>query len=440
MIDSSPALGRRSVLKGLGLGTFAATIAGSTLLPRVRAVWADDALPVAPGAVPSTVPAAPALARRAEHLIVLWMAGGPSHVDTFDPKPGRPTGGPFAAIPTAAEGIQVSEVLPKLALQMNDLVVLRSLTTRQGAHERASTLLQTGWEPEPTLVHPHLGSMLAHALPPAPDDLPAFVSIGGSEGAGFLGPDVAPYTVADAARAMDDLRPRAVDAERLSRRLALLEVLEGAFPGRRDAPVPAAHRTVRERARRLVMSPRVAAFDLAKEPKEGAEPYGATPFGRSCLLARRLVEAGVRVVHVTLGGWDTHQDNFVQVKRLSSILDAGWSALQRDLKVRGLLERTLVLWMGEFGRSPVINPRAGRDHHVEAFSAVLSGAGLPGGRVLGASDEDGHAVKDRPIQVPDLLSTVLHLAGVDPFATFYSNDRPITLLPQGCKPVAELLG
>ncbi len=425
-------LPRRRFLVGGAASTVAAWASARAGFRSVRAAWADGTAQPLPGA-------AGAPAARAQHLIVLWMAGGPSHLDTFDPKPGRPGGGPFAALPTPVDGLQVSETLPKMAALARHLCVVRSLTSRQGAHERASTLLQTGYEPEPTLVHPHLGAMLAHALPPPPDDLPAFVGIGVSEGAGFLGPSVAPYLVADPARALDDLRPRAVQAERVERRLAFLEALEAAFPGPADDPVAAAHRTVRERARRLVTSPRVAAFDLAQEPAPVAARYGATPVGRALLLARRLVEAGVRAVHVTVPGWDTHQDNFAAVKRLCAALDPAWAALTADLVERGLLERTLVLWMGEFGRTPVINPRQGRDHHVEAFSAVLAGGGVKAGLVHGASDADGHAVQDAPVGVPDLLATVLTAFGVDPAASFFANDRPITLLPKEARPVAALL-
>lgn len=428
-------LHRRYLLQGLAGGTVAAWASARSGFSWVRAAWADD--PGSPPQAAAGLPRSPEAT--ADALVLLWMAGGPAHIDTFDPKPGRPTGGPFAALQSAVDGIQVTEVLPKMAAAMRDLAVVRSLTSRQGAHERASTLLQTGYEPEATVVHPHVGAMLAHALPPAPDDLPSFVSVGVSEGAGYLGPSYAPYFVADPARAMDDLKARNVDAERVARRLALLETLEAAFPAGQDAPVARAHRTVRDRARRLVKSARVEAFDLGKEPAASAAPYGATPIGRALLLARRLVEAGVRVVHVTLPGWDTHQDNFAAVKRLCAGLDPAWAALQADLASRGLLERTLVLWMGEFGRSPEINPRQGRDHHVDAFSAVLSGGGIRGGQALGASDEDGRSVKDRPVSVPDLLATVLFAAGVDPLTTFYANDRPITLLPKEARPVPELL-
>lgn len=428
-------ISRRSALAGLTTGALSAWAAARSDLPWVRASYADGG-----GEGPAPTSGQPrSAAATADRVLVLWMAGGPSQVDTFDPKPGRPTGGPFAAIPSSVAGIQVTEVLPKIAARMADLAVVRSVSSRQGAHERASTLLQTGFEPEGTVVHPHLCSKLAWGLPLPPDDLPSFVSIGTSEGAGYLGPSYAPYLVADPARALDDLKPRNVDAARLARRLAFLDAIEAAFPVEGSDPVVASHRTVRERARRLVTSPRVAAFDLSKEPAATAAPYGSTSMGRALLLSRRLLEAGVRVVHVTQGGWDTHQDNFNAVKRLCGSLDPAWSALLADLSSRGLLERTLVLWMGEFGRTPTINPRAGRDHHVSAFSAVLAGGGIRGGQVVGATDEDGARVVERPVSVPDLLATVFAATGVDPLTTFVANERPITFLPKEAQPVRELL-
>jgi uncharacterized protein (DUF1501 family) len=422
---------RRGFLRGAAGTTLGlAALAGG--LP-IRPLFADEIAAAAPASDPSG-------AATLEHLIVLWMAGGPSHLDTFDPKPGRKTGGPYKALPTAVDGLSFCEHLPKLAKEAKDLAVIRSLTSRQGAHERATHLYQTGYEPDATVAHPHLGAWIARARGEPTNDLPAFVAIGGNEGSGFLGPDLAPYQIADVNLPVQDLAPRGVSKERQTRRTAFLDALGGAFADRHGHDVAAAQRAARARARRMMASPAAKAFDPNQESKEKRAAYGNTFIGKACLLARRLVEADVRVVHVTMGGWDNHRDAFPAIQRLCQQLDPAYAELVKDLRERDLLAKTGVLWMGEFSRTPDINATKGRDHYPHAASAVLAGGGVPGGQIIGKTDDDGRKVVESPVAPADLTKTLLHLAGVPvDESRITPAGRPIWPAPKEAKLVPALL-
>ncbi|MCS6914625.1 MAG: DUF1501 domain-containing protein [Myxococcales bacterium] len=377
----------------------------------------------------------------ARACIVLWMNGGPSHLDTFDPKPGTKSGGPFRDIPTRVPELRLCEHLPQLAEQAHHLAVVRSLTSREGNHQRAQFLLHTGYAPNPTVDHPALGSWVSAELGDPAFDLPACVSIGGPGGdAGFLGLEHGPFVVERPGQPPDNTdHPPGVDFVRFLRRKVALEEMERRYQGRVQDPQLRSRQAVRDRAVRMMYAPRLRAFDLSEEPDALRTAYGNNDFGRGCLLARRLVEAGVRYVEVVLDGWDTHQDAFGRLRTLLGVLDPAMATLIRDLEQRALLPRTLVLWLGEFGRTPTINANEGRDHHPQAFSAVLCGGGVRGGMVYGATDDEGARVVEHPVRVPDLFATVAVLLGLDPAREVRTpSGRPVSITDGG-QPVRALL-
>ena len=345
---------------------------------------------------------------RARACLLLWLNGGPSAVDTFDPKPGRPGAGPFKAIRTRAPGMLLCEHLPLLAERASDLAIIRSMSSKEGNHPRAQYYVHTGYAPNPTVGHPSLGGWASARLADATAELPAFVSIGGpSFGAGFLGVENGPFVLQKAGASPADTTPAPGTAgARFDRRRAALDAMEGDFARATGDTKVAGRREVYAKALRLMESPGLEAFDLASETEAVRGACGATDFGRGCLAARRLVERGVKFVEVLLDGWDTHQDNFGRTRTLMGALDPAFSGLLGDLKARGLLGSTLVACMGEFGRTPAINAREGRDHWPQAWSAVLAGGGIRGGQVHGATDEDGARSRAPPTHVPDLLATI----------------------------------
>jgi hypothetical protein len=401
-------------------------------------------------------------ARRAKACILIWLNGGPSHIDTFDPKPGAPTNGPFKAINTRTPGMQLCEHLPKLAEQSKHLAILRSLTSPEADHDRAYQFLHTGNILDQTVEFPALGSVVARERGEEAGDLPPFVGINGaSPGAGFFGVEYSPFVVGDINAPLSSIDlPEGVDEDRLSRRLKSLEGLNKEF-ARTSSPQRVAEvERFTTRAVRFRKSPALKAFDLTPEkpatlalygipekppekpaPKEGEEQKPEEPpppFPRACLMGRRLIEHGVRFVEVMLDGWDTHENNFDQVATLLKVLDPAFAGLTADLSQRGLLDSTLVLCLGEFGRTPEINPQNGRDHHSQVFSSVLAGGGIKGGQVVGASDAKGEKVKDHPVTVPDLYATLLTAFGLDPAKVYRSpGGRPIKLADKG-KVVREL--
>jgi hypothetical protein len=364
--------------------------------------------------------------------ILLWMAGGPSQFETFDPKPGADSQGPTRAIPSAVPGIAVAEHWRKTAGVTKDLAILRSLTSKEGNHGRATYLLHTGYPPSGGTVHPGFGSIVARELGQADFDLPNFVSIRGqSVGPSFLGVKYAPFVVLDPNRLPDNLTAP-VQGKRLHRRLDLLKELEGEFAQSGAADQVHDHQTLYQQTAQMVLSPRVKAFNLEAEPAKLRSLYGRTPFGQGCLLARRLVEAGVPFVEVELPGWDTHGNELATLKKHIPPVDQGLAALVTDLKVRGLLDNTLVVWMGEFGRMPHINLTGGRDHFPTAFNAVLAGGGVKGGQIIGATNKVGREVVQRPITVPDLFCTFCQSLGIDPRHENESNvGRPLQIVEGG---------
>ena len=383
------------------------------------------------------------LRKRGKACILLWMQGGPSHFETFSPKPDHENGGETKAIKTSVSGIHYSENLPKLAGVADELAVIRSMTGREGNHQRATFLMHSGYAPAAIVKYPTLGSVVAHEIGNESAQLPSFVRIGGrrpgSAGGGFLGREYDPLVLRDANQAPENTTPT-TDKERYRRRLALLDKLETAGVDDALRSAAADHRKLYQRASRMILSPEMKAFELDGEPEKVRKAYGKGNFAAGCLMARRLIEAGVTFVEVGLNGWDTHQDNFARCRTLGQQIDQPFAQLIKDLKQRGMLDSTLVVWMGEFGRTPKINPRGGRDHYPRAFNAALAGCGIKGGQVIGKTDAAGATVTDRPVEAADLFRSIYHALDIDADKENMSSiGRPIAIVEDG-KRVDELFG
>jgi uncharacterized protein (DUF1501 family) len=373
--------------------------------------------------------------------ILLWMQGGPSPFETFSPKPGHENGGETKAIDTSVPGIQISENFPHVAKVMNHAAIIRSMTSKEGSHPRATHLLHTGYLPNASVQYPAFGSIISQQLPHVELELPAFVRIGpgtrDGAGGGFLGVQYDPFTMPAAGRPPTNAAPT-TEVPRYARRLDLLARLETDHAAGGAAHEVAEHQKLYKQASKMILSSQMKAFDLDEESAEAREAYGSSQFGLSCLLARRLVETGVPSIEITMNGWDTHQDVIPRVKELAGQVDQPLAHLLTDLDQRGLLETTLVVWMGEFGRTPRINPRAGRDHYPKAFNVLLAGGGVRGGQVIGSTDAGGAEVTDRPVTVVDLFQTFAKSLGIDPkVENIAPNGRPIKIVDGG-EPVGEL--
>ena len=360
------------------------------------------------------------LRQQGRSCILMFMRGGPSQFETFDPKPGTSTGGPTEAIDTAVNGIRIAQGWETVARNMRDIALIRSVNNREGAHQRAVYQMHTGYLPIGGVRYPTLGSLVASDIAPREFDLPHFVSIGSrfNIGSGFLGNRFSPFAVANPNQMPSNTElPGGTNNARLDRRLALMRDLEQEFANNGAAEEVEQHRNMINGASQLIRSPRLQAFDLGRENSALRDRYGRTSFGQGCLLARRLVEAGVTFVEIESNGWDTHQDNFGRTTQLAGQVDPGFGTLVQDLRERGLLARTLVIWMGEFGRTPRINNRGnepGRDHYPRAFSVALAGAGIRGGQVIGSTNASGSSIANRPVSVPDLFCTFCHALGINP--------------------------
>jgi hypothetical protein len=353
----------------------------------------------------------------AKSVIMLWMAGGPSQLETFDPHPGTKIGGDTKAIRTAAKGIEIASGLPLLAEEMGSVALVRSLVSKEGDHERGTYTLKTGFRPDPTVIHPALGAIACHSLPQAGTDIPRHVSIFPGQWparGGYLGDRLDAFHIDDPAGPVPDTSsflPQQRDADRARH----LNVVEAAFAKGREKRIGTTlHTETIAAAQRMMASEQLQAFDVSREPLSVRQRYGNTPFGRGCLAARRLIEVGVRCVEVTLGSWDSHINNHEFCGQLNATLDPAFAALLRDLRERQLLASTLVMWGGEFGRTPHINGAGGRDHWPTGFSVALAGGGIRGGQALGATDPQGESKEPTtPVNVGDLHATALHCLGID---------------------------
>jgi Protein of unknown function (DUF1501) len=418
---------RRDFLKLSAAGVFGASFSGWM---NVLAARAEES-PANPKA-------------KARQCILLWMDGGPSHKDTLDLKPDSKGAGEFKPIKTSAPGIEISQHLPEVAKLMDRAAVLRGMSTAEGAHPRAKFNLHTGYrEGQGGIAFPSIGSIVSAELGKRDYPMPNYVSIGNrSFGSGFLGPKHQPLIVTDPTRGVQDLAPL-VSGRQFDNRVSLLQELEAAFYHDYQADSINDHKTTYARAVSMMQSKEAKAFDISLEKSETKSAYGGSRFGDGCLMARRLIEVGIPFVEVNLGGWDTHQDNFDRVKTLSGTVDKSLSALVKDLKDRGLLDSTLVVWMGEFGRTPHINARGakpGRDHYPRAWSLMMFGGGARGGTVYGRTDKEGATVEDGKTDAKDFLATVCELMGID-----YTKEnetptkRPIRIVDKPGKPVKAVI-
>jgi uncharacterized protein (DUF1501 family) len=380
------------------------------------------------------------LKKRHKAAILLWMGGGPSTMDLWDLKPGAATGGPFKQISTSADGVAISEHLPLMAKQMHHMSIVRSMSTREADHMRGRYYMHTGYVPNPNVEHPGYGSVIAHELAEqvAGLEIPPFVSVGsGSVGPGFLGMTWAPFVV-DSNGNVRNL-DMGIDSARLQHRLQMLDTIESRFIGEKRGGSAEDHKKVLDKTVKLLSSKQMEAFKVMKEPKEDQERYGTTGFGRGCLLARRLVEAGVPFVEVDLGGWDMHADIFTTLAdRKLPELDKAMSALVSDLADRGMLDDTAIIWMGEFSRTPNINGNGGRDHWARSWSVVVGGAGFKRGVVVGETNSDGREVVGEPYTSQDVMASVLKSLGISLETTFTAkNGRPMKIA-NGGKVIKEL--
>ena len=357
--------------------------------------------------------------RRPTSLITLSLAGGPSQLETWDPHPGNRIGGPTRAIKTRQPGLQIAADYPRTAGVIHELSVIRSLVSLEGDHERGRYLVKTGYRPDQTLQHPSLGAILAKERWDESIEIPQHVSFGRGPApsrGGFLGAQYDAFKIFDPGRRLNNLEPR-VKPPRQRRRLEGLEFVTGTFRrGRKVATDRTQHQLTVTRALAMMNSTQLKAFRLDRDDESASTvtAYGDSPFGRGCLVARRLVQAGIRAIEVTLPGWDTHTNNFEGHQQQARVLDPALAALVKDLKQHELLDSTIVLVLGEFGRPPTINPLDGRDHWPTGFSCLIGGGGLPAGRILGSTDPTGRKSQPaEPVQIADLFATILRRMGVE---------------------------
>lgn len=369
----------------------------------------------------------------AEHFIYLYMNGGMSHIDTFDPKPGADTNGEFKAI-EGNNGHNICENFPLLAKLLNEVAIINSMTSKEGSHERGQYLFHTNYVPLGTIVHPTLGSWITKFTKPLNDTLPPLISIGGSRfGAGYFGSKYEPLYLGSAQGGLPNVKiPNGTTEEQFKDKLNLLNDLDQGFQSKYTESNVQAYNDYYKDANKLMFSEDLKVFDLNNEPEEMKTLYGKNEFGNGCLLARRLIEKGVKYVEVTNGGWDTHVNNFDALRNKSSSIDQALSGLIIDLKARNLLHKTMIILTTEFGRTPKINAKNGRDHFPKAFSCLMAGGGVKGGTVIGRTNETGDTVIENPVSIFDLNTTIAVAAGLNPEKEFTSPvGRPFKLSNTG---------
>ena len=383
------------------------------------------------------------LKRQQKSGILLWLGGGASQLETWDPKPGRPTGGPFRAIQTDIAGVQISELMPKMAQRLKTTAVIRSLNTRNADHGGGTRLMETGRAMEQAIDYPDLGALIARELGRADSQVPDYVSMYSETegrhkgGSGFLGARYAPTFLTDSMIPPNIRRPESIAEVDHQERADLQKLLAKRFNEKRYNASVASHGMAYERVRGMMASEKL--FDIGQEPQAARDFFGPTQFQEQCLIARRLVEAGVPFVKVARAWWDSHGQNFETHLELCADLDQGMSALLDDLKQRGLLDTTLVITLAEFGRTPNINASLGRDHFASAWSCTLSGCGIKGGSVYGKTDADGQKVEEGEMKSGDLFATIFAALGIDPKKEYQIGARPIPIVDFGCKPVMDVL-
>jgi hypothetical protein len=352
----------------------------------------------------------------AKSVIILWMAGGPSQLETFDPHEGTTIAGGTTQIKTSVKDLYLAKGLEQVAEEMQSISLIRSMMSKEGDHERGTYTVKTGFRPDPTVVYPSLGAVACHELPVDKTEIPRHVSILPSQWparGGYLGDKYDAFLMHDPAGPVPDTQSF-LPKERDQKRISSLDVIERTFSRYRQERVKETlHEDTIKAALKMMSSEQLKAFDVSQEPAEVRQRYGDTAFGRGCLAARRLIQAGVRCVEVTLNNWDTHANNHQFVAGNLKILDPAFAALIRDLRERKLLDKTMVICTGEFGRTPSINPAGGRDHWPNGFSMALAGGGIKGGRVVGATDPEGKKEPTGQVHVGDLHATVFSAMGID---------------------------
>ncbi|QDU76831.1 hypothetical protein Pan97_38880 [Bremerella volcania] len=385
------------------------------------------------------------LKKQDKRVILLWLAGGASQLETWDPKPGSLTGGPFAAIPTSVPGIHISELMPKMARRMEDTAIIRSLNTKDGSHGGGARLMHLGRRDEASVTFPDMGAVLARELgnidSRVPDNVSFYTATEGRGNAigqaGFLGARYLPMSLTTNSKPDDLARLESISDLDHRQRHDLRELLSKRFIEYRHSSSLRSHNEAYSRVRGLMSSDKL--FDISEEPQSIRDRYGPSLFAEQCLIARRLVEAGTPFVKVSRAWWDSHGQNFETHLELVSELDHVMSTLLDDLKQRGLLENTMVITLAEFERTPKINASLGRDHFASAWSCSLSGCGINGGMVYGATDEDGQTVKDGEIDAGDLFATIYQALGIDPHTEYYVGSRPIPLVHEDASAVKEVI-
>ena len=355
---------------------------------------------------------------RAKSFITLWMNGGPSQLETWDPHPGTAIGGPTQEISTSFSGVNIAADYPMMAEQLQHLSVIRSLVSKEGDHERGTYLMKTGYRPDPTVIHPAIGALIPHQLETQGLEVPPYVSLGDGQWpgrGGYLGDQFDAFRVFEPGRSVQNMQAR-VGEKRQTDRLEGLEILTKSFrQGRRYQSEKSLHQDTVERALTMMSSEQLKAFEIEDEPESIRNKYGDSRFGRGCLVARRLIETGVRVVEVTLNGFDSHANNFEAHTNRAADLDKAFAMLIQELRERDLYDSTIVLCIGEFGRTPKINPLDGRDHWPNGFSTLIGGGGLRSGVLIGETDPTGTATDPKdPIKVQDLYATILNQFAIDP--------------------------
>jgi hypothetical protein len=383
------------------------------------------------------------LKKQDKRVILLWLAGGASQFETWDPKPGAKTGGPFRAIQTNATGVHISELLPELSQRMQHTAIIRSLNTKIADHGGGADLMETGRLKDPSILYPDLGAVVARELGRLESKVPDYVSLytsteGRRKGtSGFLGARYAPMFLSESMIPPNITRLEAVSEIDHKDRAALRDALGRRFTSSRRSHTVDSQNSAYQRVQGLMASADL--FDVSKEPAEIQARYGPTQFGQQCLIARRLVEAGVPFVKVARAWWDSHGQNFETHQELCADLDHCMSVLLDDLNERGLLKNTLVITLGEFGRTPQINSSLGRDHFASAWSCSLSGLGIRGGVAYGKTDPEGNTVVEGEASAGDLFATIMTALGIDYKHEYTVGARPVPLADFGSKPIAEVL-
>ena len=419
---------RRGFLGGAAASAAVLTAADMTLLDRLQEPAFAEELKV-----------------RDKRVILLWLAGGASQLETFDPKPGRPTGGPYRSIQTAVPGVEVSELMPRIAQRLNHTAIIRSLNTHIGDHGGGATLMHLGRRPEAALKLPDLGAMISKELMRADSQVPDYVNFytateGRSSGvgsSGFLGSRHAPMFLTTETKPENLSRLASVSEIDHQQRSDLRDQLSRRFARGRQSSALGSHNEAYARVRGLMSSENL--FDISGEPQAVRDRYGPTLFGEQTMVARRLIEAGTPFVKVSRAWWDSHGQNFETHLELVSELDIVMSALIDDLQERGLLDHTLVVTLSEFGRTPNINQSLGRDHFASAWSISLTGCGIQGGSVYGKTDDDGQTVVEGELGAAEVFATIFSALGIDHQKEYHIGSRPVPLTDPGSEAVSEVL-